>query len=277
VSGDRSLPVRVAAVQTVPEFGAVSDNVERTVDAIEACGDAELVVLPELANTGYAFDSRSEARELAEPSDGPTVAAWEAAASRVDAWIVGGYAERAGAALYNSAAVVSPDGLVGTYRKTHLWDEEHLRFEPGEALPVFSTPFGRLGVQICNDLWFPEATVTQANRGADLVALPTNWVPATADGARPGGWTIGVHAAVANANANRVAFACADRAGTERGLEFMGQSAILDPDGLVAAGPAPADGEATLSATVDLAAARRKPITDYDHVLADRRPELYDT
>jgi predicted amidohydrolase len=277
MSGDRSLPVDVAAIQTVPEFGAVSKNVERTVDAIEACGDAELIVLPELANTGYAFDSRSEARELAEPSDGPTVAAWEAAASQVDAWIVGGYAERAGAALYNSAAVVSPDGLVGTYRKTHLWDEEHLLFESGEALPVFSTPFGRLGVQICNDLWFPEATVTQAKRGADLVALPTNWVPATADGARPGGWTIGVHAAVANANANRVAFACADRAGTERGLEFMGQSAILDPDGLVAAGPAPADGEATLTATIDLAPARQKPITDYDHVLADRRPELYDT
>lgn len=277
MSDDRSLPVDVAAIQTVPEFGAVSENVERTVDAIEDCGAADLIVLPELANTGYAFESRTEARSLAEPSDGPTVEAWEVAARRVEAWIVGGYAERDGDALYNSAAVVSPDGLVGSYRKTHRWNEERLWFDPGEALPVFSTPFGRLGVQICNDLWFPEATVTQARRGADLIALPTNWVPAAAGGDRPGGWTVGAHVAVANANANRVAFACADRAGTERGLEFMGQSVIVDPNGLAAAGPAPTDGEATLTATVDLATARKKTLTDYDHVLADRRPELYDT
>jgi len=273
---DRTLPVRVAAVQTVPALGEVTENVDRTVEAIRAADGADLVVLPELANTGYVFESRAEARDLAEPRDGPTVEAWQAAAAGADAWVVGGFTEADGDALYNSAAVVSPDGLEGVYRKAHLWNREELWFEPGDELPVFETPFGRLGVQVCNDLWFPGATVTQARRGADLIALPTNWVPAASGGERPGGWTVGVHLAVARASSQRVAFACADRAGTERGVQFMGQSVVVDPDGLVAAGPAPAEGEATVAADLDLAAARRKAMTDYDHALADRRPDLYD-
>lgn len=273
---DAVLPVRVAAVQTVPAFGDVTANVERTARAIRERQDADLVVLPELANTGYVFESRGEARDLAEPADGPTVEAWREAAADADAWVVGGFAERDGDALYNSAAVVSPDGLAGVYRKAHLWYREKLWFEPGDDLPVYETPFGRLGVQICNDLWFPEATVAQARRGADLIALPTNWVPAASGGERPGGWTVGVHLAVARASSSRVAFVCADRAGTERGVQFMGQSVVVDPDGLAAAGPAPAEGEATLAADLDLADARRKTVTDHDHALADRRPDLYD-
>lgn len=272
---DADLPVSVGIVQTVPEFGDVAANVERTAAAIRDV-DADLVVLPELANTGYVFASRPEARRLAEPRDGRTVAAWQEAAADAGAWVVGGFAERDGDRLYNSAAVISPDGLETVYRKTHLWNREELWFEPGEELPVVEMPFGRLGVQICNDLWFPEATVTQAKRGADLVALPTNWVPAASDGERPGGWTVGTHLAVARASSSRVAFACADRAGTERGVAFMGQSAVVNPDGLVAAGPAPEDGSATLRADLDLAAARRKALTGYDDALGDRRPELYD-
>lgn len=276
MSGDPALSVGVVAVQTVPAFGEVGANVADTTDAIRDHTDADLVVLPELANTGYGFESQAEARDLAEPADGPTVAAWQEAAADADAWVVGGFAERDGDALYNSAAVISPDGLAGVYRKTHLWNRETLWFEPGDDLPVLETQFGRLGVQICNDLWFPEATVTQARRDADLIALPTNWVPAASGGERPGGWTVGAHLAVARASSSRVAFVCADRAGSERGLTFMGQSVVVDPDGLVAAGPAPADGAATLVADLDLTDARRKSTTELDHALGDRRPDLYD-
>ncbi|ELY36247.1 nitrilase family protein [Natronorubrum tibetense] len=266
----------VVAAQTVPTFGAVDRNRSRTVELVREHADADLVVLPELATTGYVFESRTELEPLAEPRDGPTAEAWAAVAAETDAWVVGGFAEVDGNSYYNSSLVVSPDGVEGGYRKVHLWNEEKRWFEPGDALPTFETPFGRLGVQICNDLWFSETTVTQARAGVDLVAVPTNWVPGPSEGERPAGWTMGVHQAVARANENRVFLACADRAGTERGTAFEGQSVIVDPDGLPLAGPAPTTGEHVLTADCDLERARTKALTPRDDALADRRPDVYD-
>lgn len=281
--------VTVATVQFAPEFGDVAANRERTVEAIHDVagdasdtdarggdGDVDLVVLPELVTSGYVFESHEELRELAEPRDGPSIEAWANAAAATGAWVVGGFPELASdGTVYNAAAVVSPDGLEGIYRKTHLWNEEKRWFEPGDELPVYDAPFGRLGVQICNDVWFPEATTTQARAGADLVALPTNW-PTVEGEERPGGWTRGAHLAVARASSNRVGFACADRTGTERGTSFEGQSLVVDADAMVTAGPAPVDADATLTGTVDVAVAREKAFTDWDDALGDRRPAIYD-
>lgn len=271
---DREIAVAVA--QTVPEFGAVDRNRARTVDVVREHDRASLVVLPELVTTGYVFESRAELESLAEPRDGETARAWERVAAETDTWIVGGFAEAAEDAFYNSALVVSPDGTEGCYRKVHLWDREKEWFEPGESAPTFDAPFGRLGVQICNDLWFGELTVAQALAGVDLVAVPTNWVPGSSEGARPAGWTMGVHQSVAHANANRVFVACADRAGTERGIPFEGQSVVVGPDGVPLAGPAPIAGERVLEATCDLERARTKALTPRDDALADRRPDVYD-
>ncbi|SNR54509.1 nitrilase family protein [Halorubrum vacuolatum] len=267
--------VTVAVAQTVPEFGAVERNRDRTVEIVRDCADADLVVLPELSTTGYVFQSREELTSLAESSDGATAIAWERIAAETGTWIVGGFAERDGEALYNSALVVSPDGIVGRYRKLHLWNEEKRWFEAGERVTTFETPFGTLGVQICNDLWFSELSITQAERGVDLVAVPTNWVPGPSEGARPAGWTMGVHRAVACANENRLFIACADRAGGERGLTFEGQSVIVDPNGLPIAGPAPTAGEHVYSATCAIDRARDKSLTPRDDALADRRPDIY--
>jgi len=265
---------RIAVVQTVPEFGAVEANRRATVEAVEAHADADLVVLPELTTSGYVFESRAEVDAAAEPADGQTAAAWTDVAEETGTWIVGGFPERDGDATYNSSLIVSPDGVEGVYRKVHLWNEESRWFEPGERVPTFETPFGTLGVQICNDIWFPELTVTQARAGVDLVALPTNWVPEPAG--RPDGWTTGVHQAIAAANANRLFVACADRAGTERGVTFEGQSVIVGPGGIPLAGPLPDAGAHAATATCDLPRAREKALTDRDHVLADRRPDVYD-
>jgi predicted amidohydrolase len=265
----------IAVVQTVPEFGAVERNRRATVEAVEANADADLIVLPELATSGYVFESHAEVDAAAEPTDGPTAAAWADVAAKTDTWVVGGFPERDGAATYNSSLIVSPDGVEGVYRKVHRWNEEKRWFEPGEAVPTFQTPFGRLGVQICNDLWFPELTVTQAQAGVDVIAVPTNWVPETPK--RPAGWTMGVHQAVAAANANRVFVACADRAGTERGITFEGQSVVVDPDGIPIAGPLPDTGSHTATADCDLRRARDKALTERDDVLADRRPDVYET
>ncbi len=265
----------VAVVQTNPTFGAIETNSAQILEAI-ADAAADLVVLPELATTGYVFESAAELEALAESTEGPTVTGWSRVARETDSWIVGGFAEAAGGTYYNSAAVVSPDGLEGVYRKTHLWNEEKRWFEPGSQLPVFETPFGRLGVQICNDCWFPEATITQARAGADLIAVPTNWIPDPGLERRPAGLTMGVHLAIANANAHRVFVACADRWGVERGQRFEGQSVIVGPNGDLRCGPASAERTQTVRVTCDLARARTKQLTDRDDALADRRPELYD-
>ena len=264
---------RITVVQTVPEFGAVGSNRGATVEAVEAHADSDLVILPELATSGYVFESHEEVDAAAEPADGETAAAWADVAAATDTWVVGGFPERDGDATYNSSLIVSPDGVEGVYRKVHRWDEENRWFDPGNRVPVFETPFGTLGVQICNDLWFPEMTVTQARADVDIVAVPTNWVPEPAS--RPAGWTMGVHQAVASANANRVFVACADRAGTERGVTFEGQSVVVDPDGVPVAGPLPEAGSHAATAECDLRRARDKQLTDRDHALADRRPDVY--
>jgi len=266
---------RITVAQTVPAFGEVAANRAATVEIVREHADSDLVVLPELATSGYVFDSHEEVDAAAEPASGPTARAWRDAAAETGVWIVGGFPERDGDRRYNSALVVSPDGVEGVYRKIHRWNHERRWFDPGTEVPAFETPFGRLGVQICNDGWFPELTVTQARDGVDLIALPTNWVPEP-DG-RPGGWTTGVHQAIASANANRVFVACADRAGTERGVTFEGQSVVVGPGGMPLAGPLPDSGAHAATVECDLSRARDKSPTDRDHVLDDRRPDVYDT
>ena len=140
----------IACIQMQPSFGDVALNVERSLQLIDKAVEkgANLVVLPELCNTGYMFASREEAFAIAEEVPaGPTVAAWIACAARHRLHLVAGICEREGASLYNSAVVIGPDGFVGTFRKMHLWNEEALYFEPGDlGFPVFQTPIGRIGV-----------------------------------------------------------------------------------------------------------------------------------
>lgn len=111
-------------------------------------------------------------------ADGETTTLWSAMARDLGLHIVGGFAERTGSTLYNSAAVISPAGRIGLFRKVHLWGDENLFFSPGDlGFPVFSTEHGTLGVGICYDGWFPEFYRSCALKGAELVCVPTNWVP----------------------------------------------------------------------------------------------------
>ena len=123
---------------------------------------------------------RQEAFALAEPvPDGPTTQAWLEAARRHGAVIVAGICERAGDALYNSAAVIGPQGFIGSYRKVHLWGAENLFFEPGDlGVPVWKTQFGRMAVAICYDGWFPETYRLAALQGAGpvLALLYLAWI-----------------------------------------------------------------------------------------------------
>lgn len=272
--------VTVASIQMEPRIGHKDENLARSVALVEraAAGGAALVVLPELANTGYMFESRAEAFALAEPVPaGPSTQAWVEVARRCNTLIVAGIAERDGERLYNAAVVVGPTGWLGTYRKLHLWGEEHLFFEAGDkGLPLFHTPWGRLGVVICYDGWFPEVYRLLAMQGADVVAMPTNWVPMP--GQPPGSPAMANTLAMASAHSNGLNIVCANRTGTERGQPFIGQSLIVDAQGWPVAGPAAEGGEdLVLTAQLDLKATRRaRQLNAFNHVLRDRRDDVYD-
>lgn len=269
----------IACVQMEPRIGAAQHNLATALDRIEtaARNGAALIVLPELASSGYVFEDRDEALALAElVPDGPTARAFEAIARRLNVHIVSGIAERDGARLYNSALFAGPGGHLGVYRKLHLWDNEKRFFEPGDrGVPVFDTPLGRIAMAICYDVWFPETFRLAVMQGADLVCVPTNWVPMPSQpDDRPG---MATTLTMAAAHSNGIAIACADRVGIERDQPFIGQSLIVGGDGWPVAGPASIDREEIVYGTIDVARTRAgRALNARNHVLRDRRADIYD-
>lgn len=270
--------VRIACLQMEPRVGEKDKNLARSLEMIDeaAAAGANLVVLPELCNSGYVFATRDEAFQLAEEiPDGPTCRDWAGAAERHSLYIVAGIAERDGRALYNAAVVVGPLGVIGKYRKNHLWAAENLFFEPGNlGVPVFQTNIGRVAAAICYDIWFPETFRLAAIQGADILCVPTNWVPMPE---QPAGLPEMANIlAMGGAHANSMFVAAADRIGTERGQPFIGNSLVVSYTGWPIAGPASADREEMIIAEANLSDARRKRNwNDFNQVLRDRRTDLY--
>ena len=271
-------PVRVACCQMAPVVGRKAENLARSAGFIEraAAGGANVIVLPELCSSGYVFESRAEALALADAyEDGDSTAQWAALAQRLGVYVVAGFAERAGERLFNAAAVLGPKGRVGLFRKVHLWGDENLFFTPGDlGFAVFATEHGTLAVGICYDGWFPEFYRAVALKGAELVCVPTNWVPIP--GQDPQREAMANILTMAAAHTNSICIAAADRVGTERGQPFIGQSLIVSHTGWPVAGPASASEEQILYADLDLAEARRaRRWNDFNQVLRDRRPDAY--
>ena len=270
--------VRVACLQMELRVGEKDWNLAHGLEMIDQAAEAgaNLVVLPELCSSGYVFNTREEAKILAEEiPGGPACRAWADAAARHRMHIVAGIAEREGRALYNSAVVVGPQGVIGTYRKNHLWAAENLFFEPGNlGVPVFHTDIGRIAVVVCYDIWFPEVFRLAAMQGADILCVPTNWVPMPD---QPAGLPkMSNILAMGGAHSNSMFVAAADRIGIERGQPFIGNSLVVSYTGWPIAGPASDDCEEMLIADVNLSDARRKRNwNDFNQVLRDRRIDLY--
>jgi predicted amidohydrolase len=267
--------VKVACCQIAPRIGDVQANRAACRQAAEraAAAGAHIVVLPELANTGYVFRDQAEGRQLAEPLDGPTVAGWIELAGRLGVTLAAGICELGDRGLvYNTAVVVTGSGLRAAYRKAHLWDAEKLVFAPGsQPPPVVEAGGALLAVMVCYDLEFPEWVRLPALGGAQLLCVPSNWPRfPRPDGQRP----IDVVRAQAAACANRMFVAVCDRTGRERGVDWVGGSVIIGPDGWPLAGPA--DGaECVVAVDCELDAATDKSVGERNDVFADRRPELY--
>jgi N-carbamoylputrescine amidase len=267
--------IRVACAQYAVRDGDHDHNLQRSLHFIRqaTAEGANLIVLPELANSGCDLGSRDIALGLAEEiPGGPTVEAWRKEVERSGICVVGGLLEKEGDTLYNSAVLSGP-GVAGRYRKTHLWNKEKLLYESGRELPVFDTPLGTIGLLVCYDAWFPEAARTLAVKGAQILCVPSNapddWVPETQ---RRGDLTmLDVHC-IAAANANRVFVAAANRVGDG----YLGRSCVIDVTGGVLALAGATEG-GLITAEVDLNRAQReKRLADLSHSFEDRNPAVYE-
>ncbi len=268
--------IQVAAAQISPQITAVAENRDKIEDALRRAvtKGARLLVCPECALTGYAYDSRVEASPHAETMPGPASDYLGRITRELDAYLIFGLLEKDGTRLYNSAALLGPEGLLAVYRKTHLPVLGVDRFaDAGNGpLQVIQTPIGGIGMMICYDAVFPECARELGLGGADILALPTNYPVGKAN-------RIIEHVLPARTIENRVFLVAANRVGLERGTTFAGRSCIIDVSGelLAAAG---ADREEIIMAQIDPALARQKRIvvrpgeyeTDCD---AHRRPDLY--
>ena len=264
--------VSVAVCQLAPRLGEVAGNVARAVAAAQQAADAgaQLVVLPELVTSGYVFADRDELRPAAQPLTGDAVSTLASVARDRDIILVAGVAERDGDRLFNSAVLLDRTGLRAVYRKVHLWNGEGNLFAHGkEPAPVVDTDVGRIGVMVCYDLEFSEWTRMTALSGADIICAPVNWpVSSEPEPMEP----IHVRSAAA---ANRVFIAVADRVGPERGVDWLGGSAVFDPRGRVLVAAEQDGAEQILLASCEPAAARDKRVGDHNDVFRDRRPQLY--
>ncbi|MEW5813400.1 MAG: nitrilase-related carbon-nitrogen hydrolase [Actinomycetota bacterium] len=262
--------VRVSAVPVDVTIGDVEGNLGRiraTLEKIRGEGP-HLIVLPELATSGYVFTDRDEAAACALRADDPALASLgdELAPETV---LVVGFCERDDAFLYNSALIVHAGGVLGCYRKSHLWAAERTVFEPGpEAGMVVDTPVGRLGVAICYDNEFPELPRRLALAGAEILALPVNWpLVERPAGERPPE----IVQAMAAARSSRLPTVVADRHGSERGVVWTGGTCVISPDGWVCARSTGIHAPAStmLNLLPD------KVIGEFNDLFADRRPDLY--
>ncbi len=260
--------MKTGFIQFSPLLGQPEATIKKLDSLLDEAAAADLIVLPELANSGYHFTDKKMALDLAEEvSDSPFIRFLEAKAKANQQYIVSGFHEKAGELLFNSSVLIGPSGYIGTYRKLHLfWNEKDI-FEPGNlGLPVFQLGNGIvLGMLVCFDWMFPEAWRSLALQEAQIICHPSNLVlPGFAQKAVP------IHALI-----NKYFVVTANRIGTERELTFTGMSTIANPKGEVLFQAGPVE-ESVYFTELDLEQSKDKWITPRNHALDDRRPDCYD-
>lgn len=268
------MSVCVAVAQTDPKLGQnplnLADIMVRLREA--SANGARLIVFPECAISGYGFADLSAARAAAEPIPGPTTAALAEVCADLGVYAVVGLLERESEAVFNAAVLVGPEGLIGSYRKLHLPYLGVDRFAtPGNrGFQVWETALGSVGMAICYDLRFPEALRALALKGAEMIALPTNW-PESSE-------LMPDFVTRTRALENRTYLLACNRVGEESGFRFFGRSQVVGTSGkvIVEAGDQPE----TACAEIEPSRAQEKRIVvrpgafEMD-TFADRHPEWY--
>jgi N-carbamoylputrescine amidase len=272
--------ITVAAIQT-----ALVDNPESNIKQIshwvrEAAAQGAQVILPSELFEGHYFcrEEKEEFFARAHPvAAHPTLAHFQALAAELEVVIPVSFFEQAGPAYYNSVAILDADGaMLGVYRKSHIPDgpgyEEKFYFRPGNTgFKVWKTRFGKLGVGICWDQWFPESARAMTLLGAEILLYPT------AIGSEPQNPSLQTkdpwqRAMIGHAVSNVIPVVAANRIGAEAGQVFYGHSFIADHQGEKVA-ELGAEATGVILATFDLAMIERTR-AGYGF-FRDRRPDLY--
>jgi predicted amidohydrolase len=259
-------------IQFKPEFGKIEENISK-IENFLADVEFDLIVLPELANSGYLFAHKNELEDFSEtiPEGNFCKAMFEISKDK-NAFIVSGICEREGNDFYNSSVLFKPDGSYELYRKIHLFDSEKLWFTPGEIpLNVYELESRgerfKAGMMICFDWIFPETARTLALKGSQLICHPSNLVMSYCQNAMS-----------TRALENHVFAITANRTGKdingEMELDFTGESVIVDPKGKYLA-RASVDKEEVKIVEIDISRALNKNITENNDLFKDRRKNFY--
>ncbi len=261
--------MEVGYVQSCPVFGEKEKNFDKVLKLIGET-KADLLVLPELFATGYAFLSKEEVKDLAETSQEETANFLKEISAKTGAVIVAGFIEKEDGKNYNSSIAVYKNKVIDTYRKIHLFSKEKLWFEPGnKKLKVHDINGMRIGMMVCFDWIFPEVSRTLALNGAQIIAHPSNLVLPYCQ-----------QAMVTRCIENRVFAVTANRIGNEkRGKDdfmFTGCSQIISFDGKILSS-AQRDKTVVDVVEIDITKADNKRVGEYNDVLKDRRPIFYKT
>ena len=269
---------RIACIQSNPIFGDISANIEKFEKSVELA-DADLLVFPELALTGYFYTSAGQARPFAESIEGKSVQKLQLLAKRFKRSIITGFLEENGGLLYNTSIAINCYGnVVGQYRKVHLFYFEKQVFTPGDlGFPVFDLEIRtgeilRIGMLICYDWRFPEAARTLAIKGAEIIAIPSNIVSTTG---------MLMETLKVRAFENKVIVAFSDRVGSEKStvkgeeeIVFRGQSAIINYNGNILA-ECPTNNESIAYAEVFTEDTKVKTINRFNNIILDRQGKTY--
>jgi predicted amidohydrolase len=258
--------MKVGFIQFNPIFGDKKKNLA-TVEQLIKKNDADLLVLPELFNTGYTFLNKNELNEFAEPAKGFTYNFMCKLAQQHKCAFAYGFAEKNNGEFFNSAALVAPQGLVHVYQKAHLFNEEKKLFRPGNTgFQVIEYQNTKLGLLVCYDWIYPEAMRTLAIKGAQVILHVANLVMPYCPEAHK-----------TRALENGVFIVMANRTGEEkRGdqtYRFIGQSEMVGPRGNILYR---AQNETCIHILeIEPRQALDKKMNDYNELIKDRREDLY--
>lgn len=260
---------RIAVVQLQPSLMQTDKNLHQ-IDQLCSGIRADLIVLPELITSGYVFQNKSELQQVSEPvPKGISFQFFNNLSHRLNASIVYGFPEKDNDKIYNSSAIINPDGSYFVYRKTHLFYREKQLFDLGDTgLFVCKAKDGvNIGMMICFDWQFPESARVLSLNGAQIICHPSNLVLPWCQ-----------QAMLTRSLENRVYSVTANRIGYEENGEFRqtftGQSQIVSTKGEILCRLS-TDTEEIGIIDIEPKFALDKTVTDFNDAFTDRRPSFY--
>lgn len=261
--------MRIGYFQFSPVFGNPVENRKRIEISLKKI-NADLIVLPELATSGYFFGNIDQLEAASETIPGPTTELLLRIAGEEKCFIVIGMPEIYRGKYYNTAVLIGPDGIVGKYRKVHLYNREKGFFTPGNSgFPIFEINKIKIGILICFDHMFPEAARSLALKGVQIICHPSNLVMP-----EYGQLTTRVRSIE-----NRIFWILSNRTGSEQNgdkiLKYTGKSQIISPDGNILTSSSEIF-EGISIVAVDPSLASNKNINKNNNLFKDRKSLEYE-